>query len=146
MSETARGAGSLALANGWEFILTERERMKKPKLQVDRRLLGSWKSDKRQTFKWFYPKPGCPPEALRKLKALFGKLVVRWGHNKCHTDLDGCKDTAAYEVIASDADSVVVRFPDPADPRGRLRHIHFEGDHYWLWAGGIREYFKRVRQ
>jgi hypothetical protein len=120
--------------------------MKGSKPKLDRRLLGTWKSDKRQTFRWFYPKPGCPPESLRRLKALFGKLVVRWGYRKFRSDLEGYKDSEPYEVVASDAESVVVRFLDTGDPRGRLRQIHFEGDYYWLWAGGIREYFKRVRQ
>jgi hypothetical protein len=120
--------------------------MKEPKSRFDGRLLGTWKSDRRHTFKWFYPKPGCPPESLKRLRSLFGKLVVRWGRGKCVSDLKGHRDTSVYVVVASDADSVVVRFHDADDSRGRLRHIHFEGDRYWPWDGGLREYFKRVQQ
>jgi hypothetical protein len=56
-------------------------------------------------------------------------------------------------VVARDANSVVVRllhakdpFTGEIDPRGQLQQIHFEGEHYWIWAGigVVREYFKRV--
>jgi hypothetical protein len=133
------------MADSREFFMAL-ETIKVPRSPVDRRLLGTWKSDRRQTFKWFYPKPGCSPTNWRKFKAIFGKLIVRWGYTKCHTDLDGYKETRAYEVVASDANSVVVRILDPTAPRGRLCHIHFEGDYYWISVRNWREFFKRVQQ
>ncbi len=119
--------------------------MLRRKRKNDNRLLGTWKSDRRRTFKHFRPRPDCSPQSLRKFKSIFGKMVVRWDSDTCQTDLDGCKQTAAYEVIARDSVSVVVRCYDQLAQEARLLQIFFEGDHYWIWAGGnMREYFKRV--
>jgi hypothetical protein len=119
--------------------------MGKPEPKADRRLLGTWKSDRRRSFRNIRPKPGCRPAALRKLKALFGKLVVRWGRVKYYTDLDGFRSSARYEVVARDSTSVVVRYLDSEGGEGRLQQIHFEGDHYWIaLGGGLCEYFRRV--
>jgi hypothetical protein len=121
--------------------------MPKQKQLVDRRLLGTWKSDKRKTFRHFVPRPGAKPEGVRKLKTLFGKLVVRWTPTKCHTELDGCRESYSYELVDKDQDSVVLRCPDPLSKNERLVQIHFEGDHYWLltWGNIMREYFRRIK-
>jgi hypothetical protein len=114
---------------------------------IDRRLLGTWKSDRRRTFKEFVPKPGCPPARLRELKALFGKLVIRWGYRKYHTELDGHKESGDYEVIAKDSVSVVIRYFDELSQEDRLRQIHFEGKYYWITVGGnLREFFRNVKR
>src|SRR5271165_2390862 len=91
---------------------------------VDRRLLGSWKSDRRRTFMYFRPKPGCSPKALRRLKAMFGRLVVRWGRGKYYDDFDGHRKSYDYEVVARDAFSVVVRYYDSLMKKLRLRQIN----------------------
>lgn len=116
-------------------------------LKMDRRLLGTWKSDRARTFRHFRPKPNCPPASLRKLKAMFGKLTVRWGRRKCYTDLDGYRDVSNYEVIARDSVSVVVRLPDFLSGEPRLHHIHFDGEYYWIpLSGGLCEFFRRVSE
>ena len=121
--------------------------MNEPAPQTDRRLLGAWKSDRLRTFKGFTPSPDASAEAVDKLKAIFGKLVVRWEPRAFHTDLDGIKESTAYEIVASDSESVVIRFFDAFFQEQRLKQIYFEGDHYWIWTlgCGMREYFKRVR-
>ena len=59
--------------------------------------------------------------------------------------MDGDKWSNAYEVIASDQYSVVVRSKDDLSAELRLQQIHFEGDWYWLAISpGLCEYFKRV--
>jgi hypothetical protein len=114
--------------------------------KTDRRLLGTWQSDRRRTFRHFKPKPGCSPHALRKLKGLFGKLVVRWGRGVYVTELDGHQTSVRYEVVATDAESVVVRFRDELSGSDQLQQIHFAGDYYWiaLTGGAIFEFFRRV--
>jgi hypothetical protein len=115
----------------------------KPKL--DRRLLGTWQSDRRRTFRHFKPKAGTTPGHLRKLKALFGKLVIRWGRGRYDTELDGHRDSGNYEVIGGDVESVVVRYRDALTGQDRITQIHFAGDHYWLSInGGLIEWFRRV--
>lgn len=112
----------------------------------DRRLLGTWQSDRRRTFRHFKPKAGCSPHSLRKFKAMFGKLVVQWDRGVYHTELDGHRSSARYEVVASDAESVVVRSRDELSGEDRLQHIHFDEDSYWvaLAGGSICEFFRRV--
>jgi hypothetical protein len=119
--------------------------MKRHVRKVDRRLLGTWKSDRRRTFRHYVPKPGTSPQSLRKLKSLFGKLVVRWGFRRVHTDLDGFEDSSDYEIIAHDSSSVVVECFDSLSQEKRLLQIQFEDNYYWVWAGNLREYFKRVK-
>src|SRR5262249_15094613 len=90
--------------------ITRRRYVGKPVPKYDGLLIGPWRSDRRRTFRHFKPKPGCPPRSLRKLKSIFGKLVIRWGRGRHHTEMDGHHESAAYEVVARDASSVVVRF------------------------------------
>ena len=109
--------------------------------KVDRRLLGTWKSDRRRTFTHYKPKRGCPPSVLRWLKGMFGKLVVRWTRRKSWTDLNGYQESCRYEVVATDSETVVIRYQN-----GVLEHIHFDGDFYWIACrgGGMCEFFRRV--
>ena len=114
---------------------------------VDPRLIGTWKSDVRRTFARFKPKPNSRPQSFRKLKSLFGKLVVRWGRGKVYVEMDGNKSSHTYEVIASDQFSVVVRSNDELVWLGHvLQQIHFEEGWYWVAvAPGLCEWFKRVK-
>ena len=113
--------------------------------KFDKRLLGTWKSDRRKTFLHFKPGADYTPQRLRKLKSLFGKLTVRWTRAKFYSNYEGCLESGSYEIVASDAESVVVRFYDDILQQDRLRQIYFEGDYYWfaLW-GNLTEWFRRV--
>ena len=123
--------------------------MGKPTPKVDRRLLGTWKSDRRRTFQNFKPRRACSPQALRRLKAMFGKLVIRYGPKRYYTDFNGRRDWGAYKVVATDSQSVVIRYHDTLSGEDRLTHIHFDGDFYWIAVaivnGTLREFFRRVR-
>ena len=114
--------------------------------KTDPRLLGTWRSDRRRTFRHFKPKAGCPPQSLRKFRALFGKLVVTWGRSVVRTELNGHRWSARYEVVARDAVSVVVRVWDESGGEDGLQHVHFAGDYYWvaLAGGSVCEFFRRV--
>jgi hypothetical protein len=88
---------------------------------VDPRLLGTWRSDRRKTFRHFAPRPGATPAGVRRLRALFGKLVVRWTRTRYVSELNGARQSAPYEVVASDPGTVVVRCFDPLSNSDRLR-------------------------
>jgi hypothetical protein len=112
---------------------------------TDTRLLGTWQSDRRRTFRHFRPQPRCRPSSLRKLKSLFGKLIVRWADGTFECELDGILTAGVYRVVAKDATSVVVRCSD--DSGTSLCHIHFDDCWYWLpVSGSMIEWFRRVEE
>ncbi|MDZ4688187.1 MAG: hypothetical protein SH850_24195 [Planctomycetaceae bacterium] len=120
--------------------------MTKPSAKFDKRLLGTWKSDRLQTFRHWKPLPKCSPKSFRKLKALFGKLVVRWERTKVHSEYDETSlDAQPYELVASDSQSVVVRMRNHLFEEDRLYFIQFEEDRYCMTLdGGFVEWFRRV--
>jgi hypothetical protein len=112
----------------------------------DRRLLGLWRSDRARTLRYFKPRASCSPETFRKFKAIFGKLEIHWRRGRCHTSLDGQSATLVYEVVASDALSVVVRYYDDLGGENRLQQINFDGDRYFITlGGGFCEFFRKIR-
>lgn len=112
----------------------------------DSRLLGTWQSDRRRTFRHWKPKPGCRPVALRRFKAMFGELVVRWTRKRCYSELGEFRSADPYEVVARDSSSVVIRVWDEFVEEYRVRQIHFEGeDRYWITVSpNLSECFRRV--
>ena len=111
----------------------------------DSRLIGTWKSDRRRTFAHWRPRKSSSPKSYAKLKSLFGKLQIRWGRGKYYTELDGVKEAFPYEILASDRESVVIRFSGPSLVFDELCQIRFEDDYYWIALGnGLCEYFKRI--
>ena len=113
--------------------------------KFDKRLIGTWKSDRRRTFQHYKAKPGTDPKQLRKLKSLFGKMTIRWGRGKHHSDLEGSLSSAEYEIIGRDSSSVVVRLWDDLLQEYQVRQIHFEEDYYFITVwGGLCEYFRRI--
>ncbi len=111
----------------------------------DSRLIGTWKSDRRRTFLRYQPKQDSTPARVRKLKSLFGKMTIRWGRGKCYSDYQGTRETSRYELLGTDAGSVVVRILDDSLQPGRIYQIHFEDDYYWIGLGsGLCEYFRRI--
>ena len=130
----------------------------------DRRLLGTWKSDCRKTLRHFVPSPNATRTSQRRLKSIFGKLVVRYAKHRFFAEYDGSVDSTRYEVVTTDASSVVIRVfrnDSEVNPYGQLGRrlmldlfpnkeelvqIHFEEKWYWIWTYGhfLREYFRRV--
>lgn len=112
---------------------------------LDPRLAGSWRSDRRRSLRFWKPKPGCSRRAERAFRGLFGKLVIRWADRWVRTELDGFTTEMRYELLAADADSVVVRTLGSDLWSGGLQHIHFVGDRYWVGVGGtLCEWFRRA--
>jgi hypothetical protein len=115
---------------------------RKPK--TDKRLLGTWKSDRRRTFKDFVPPRRLRGRKLNRFKTIFGKLTVRYTRHKVHSDYEGSLQSVDYELLGSDADSVVIMVSGQVPADSKIQHIHFEGKYYWISLEGLREYFRRV--
>jgi|SRR5580704_7696488 hypothetical protein len=124
--------------------MVEGNNVTKPHPKVDRRLLGTWRSDRRRTLQFYKPGPHSTPKGHQKLRSLFGKLIVRWTARRCHLEFDGTRFdgerwSQPYEVVAIDETSVIVRSD------GILSQIHFEKDYYWIAVGGfLCEHFRRI--
>lgn|GEM_PF-5476744 len=104
------------------------------------RLRGVWKSDRGQTFRLL--KDNAFGERTQWFKRLFGKMTLKWGSKYVTSEIDGYVDKEPYEVVATDASSVVIRLES-----GEIRQLHFVNDDlYFLVVGnGWCEYFRRVR-
>lgn len=119
--------------------------MTKQRRVIDKRLLGTWQSDRRKTFQHFKPKAGTSPAAFRQFKAIFGKLTLTWDRRQVHTQFDGMEETSPYEVVAIDSRSVVIRTFNTIFDEPLLHHIHFEEKWYWMAiSGNIVEWFRRI--
>lgn len=108
------------------------------------RLLGTWQSDRRRTFRHWKPLPTSTPASHRKFRALFGKLVIHWTPKRYRMEMDDFRRSGAYTVVARDAGRVVIEVEGWFDER-ELVQIHFEDDRYWValqWA--FIEWFRRV--
>lgn len=120
--------------------------MEKQQPKTDKRLIGTWQSDRAKTFRHYKPVKGFSEARLRRFKALFGKLTVRWGRTKYYTELEGSRGSEHYEVVASDDTSVVIRHVDFITGLPELKQIHFEGDYYYFALDGhLSEWFRRIR-
>lgn len=124
--------------------------MAKAVLKFDRRLIGTWKSDRRRTFQNLKPPSNASPQRLKgrkRFKAFFGKLVIRWGRGTMYTELNGYRDSVKYQIIARDSKSIVVQFRSALFDEMEFQQIHFDGDdHYWVGiGGGLMECFTRVK-
>jgi hypothetical protein len=117
---------------------------RKPK--TDKRLLGTWRSDRRLTLKDWVWRRGWPAQKRKKFASIFGHLTLRYTRSRLYSDYRGHKAITKYEVIALDSDSVAIRSWDSLLKEWRIRHIHFAGDHYWISiaSGWNKEWFKQV--
>ncbi|HEY4260196.1 MAG TPA: hypothetical protein VGM98_08550 [Schlesneria sp.] len=114
--------------------------MAKTPTKFDKRLIGTWQSDRRKTFQHYKPDKSISAAHLRRFKALFGKFVIRWGRTKCYSELDGWEDSG-------DDSSVVIRHPHSIAKQNVLKQIHFEGDCYWFALdGSMNEWFRRIHE
>lgn len=112
----------------------------------DQRLQGTWRSDARRTGKEIDLWRDIPARRKRKLKALFGKLQLRFTRTRCHAILNGSSWVDGYKVVAKDETSVAILIEGP-DTKPKISHIHFEGAHFWINIGNgrLREFFRRVK-
>jgi hypothetical protein len=109
----------------------------------DRRLLGSWRSDRRKTAREITSRKDIPPN--QRLLSIFGKLELRYTRARCYSTLDGHTEVGHYRVVAKNSSSVVTVGTSSLTGEEAIYHIHFEGNYYWISLGKFREYFRRVK-
>lgn len=132
--------------------------------KVDRRLIGSWKSDGPRTRRdWRWRKPRSVKKRAAFLK-IFGKLEVTFGRRWVHVRLNDWETAQRYQLLASDESSVAIlnygelRIKDRARywavnldilqefaSVATIQQIHFDESGSWISLGGNREFFKRVK-
>lgn len=109
---------------------------------VDKRLLGTWRSDKERTVAlWKYQKE-LSPETRERFENIFGKFTLRFTETHIYTEFEDTKDMVPYSVVAHDSSSVVIAWHEEKDRS--LQHIHFEGESYYALSGYNVEFYKRV--
>jgi hypothetical protein len=112
---------------------------------IDRRLFGTWRSDKRRTAREIKARKGFQPKKAAKLLSLFGKLEHTYAKTRRHSRLNGEVIPTKYKVVATDEESVVI-VSTSRIAGDLISHLHFEGPSlYWVTVGGrFREYFRRI--
>jgi hypothetical protein len=120
-----------------------------PAPKIDKRLLGTWLSDRRRTLKELRYRPGLKRKHREYLHASFGFLRVRYTRRQIHGVLKDYRFKRPYEVLGRDEGSVAIRtfYKIPGETTGEwiIYHIHFrDNHHYWVSYGYIREWFKKV--
>lgn len=118
-------------------------------LRGDKRLVGRWRSDRERTLAEWRFNPETPEEKRALVANMFGKLELSYTRWRCESLFDGAKDVAWYQVLAKDAESVMIRSWARMPFLGltqSLFHIHFDGDSYWITLGtsNTREFFRRL--
>jgi hypothetical protein len=109
---------------------------------VDKRLLGTWRSDKERTIAlWKYQKE-LAPETRERFEKIFGKFTIRFTETHIYTEFEDTKNTVPYSVVARDSSSVVIAWHE--EKERSLQHIHFEGESYYVLSGYNVEFYTRV--
>ena len=115
----------------------------------DARLLGTWVSDRRRTIGDLEKRRRLSVKSRNAMKAIFGKLRLRYTRSLCYSTLDGNTDALPYRVLAKNSEGTVVMgrsLPEWLTPEEQIQHVRFVSkDLYWVCLGGIHEYFRRVK-
>jgi hypothetical protein len=108
----------------------------------DKRLLGTWRSDKERTVKLWRYKQELTEEQKAKFESIFGKLTRRFTSTHAYSEFEDQKIVGRYWVVASDSRSVVVKISD--EGRIDLQQIFFEENSIYVFSGYNVEFFRRV--
>ena len=114
---------------------------------IDKRLLGTWRSDVFRTKRELNARRDISPRRGRALIALFGRLELRFTRTRCLSSLNGSVESAPYKVVAKDASTVAIVSSDVLTGNEVVQHFHFVGGtQFWInvGTGVFREFFKRV--
>ncbi len=121
--------------------------MPKATSQIDRRLIGTWRSDGRRTLKEYSFPEDSTDKDRRRIRRYFGDLILRYTARRIYSRLRDRKGITPYTVIAMDSESVAILYWDSLLEEHRIQHIHFEGDRFWISLGDRnREFFRRVHE
>ena len=114
--------------------------------KVDKRLLGTWRSDRARTVaEWRFAKR-LSPEKRKIFLSIFGKLRLTYTRKRIRGVLQKYQFAQPYEVLAADSDTVALRYYDSQlTKEWRIQHLHFTGpDRLWISCGRNREWFRRI--
>ena len=136
--------------------------------KTEKRLLGTWKSDKRRTFaEWSWAKK-LTPKKKEWFKSIFGKLEINYGRTKVISRLRHRRweQSRRYVVLGSDENSVAIvnfgrleiknrrkysplglEIVDELHSKPEIKHIHFDKKHFWVLIGNgkNRQFFRKLR-
>ena len=114
--------------------------------RTDRRLLGTWCSDREATVAEWRFRKRLSPEKRRRFLDIFGHLRITYSPTRVRVIFHKEEAVGRYELLATDPESVAIRHGVMSlDETPRIQHLHFEGpDRYWIALGSNREWFKRV--
>ncbi len=131
-----RQLAAFPLALGSASALAKSER------KIDKRLIGTWRSDKERTAKLWRYKNELDEVNKAKFESIFGKMTRRFTATMIYSEFEDQKSSGKYWVVASDSRSVVVAYPDPSGLE--LQQIFFEEDWHYVYSGYNIEFFRRV--
>jgi hypothetical protein len=117
------------------------------KTKPDRRLLGTWRSDRRRTLRELRFPRHVSRKKQEPLRAIFGKLKLTYTRSRVRYALDDWRATRPHEVLASDSNSVAIRLRDETTDEWIIQHLHFDpknAGRYWVSIGFGREWFKKL--
>jgi hypothetical protein len=110
--------------------------------KVDKRLVGTWKSDKERTVaRWQYNKQVDSAQRER-FESIFGKLLWRITETHYYGTFEDQKFSGTYTVLASDERSVCVSHHNDGKPE--LKQYFFEEGYMYVLSGYNVEFLKRV--
>ena len=113
-------------------------------VKTDRRLHGTWRSDKERTAAlWKYTKE-IGDRNRQKFEAIFGKLTWRVTPRRWEAEFEDQNWGGPYSVIAADTRSVVVSHPGDPGEQAELKPYFFEEGYMYVVSGYNVEFFKRV--
>lgn len=113
----------------------------------ERRLFGTWQSDRKRTMAEYKFAKRRTAKRQRIVRQIFGHLRLTYTASRVRAVFHEHRWSHKYEVLGADANSVAIHIFDTERPGGPyIRHIHFDGeDSYWIALGRNREWFKRVK-
>jgi hypothetical protein len=77
-------------------------RMTTHKAKQDKRLLGTWRSDRRRTLRDWIWRKGFPASKRKRLADIFGHLTLRYTKRRLYSDYKGYKEMDNFEIVAAD--------------------------------------------
>lgn len=95
----------------------------------DRRLIGTWRSDRRETFRHWLFAESLPVETRTRFKRIFGNLMHTYTPSRMIVELRGEGRVYRYEVLGKDRSSVAIRSWERDVAEGEITHVHFIGAH-----------------
>jgi hypothetical protein len=110
--------------------------------KLDKRLIGTWRSDRELTMKYRRFKQELDVEKREQFAHIFGKMKKRFTATHLYSEFDNERLSGPYRVVAKDAKSVVIALQ--GDTGTELQQLVFENDYYYVLTGYNLEFFRRV--